>query len=144
MPVPPLTSGASQVPHGRMSPHPSDMKPHSAPSPRHVLGVHTPTPQRLGTPPPPHVSPTPVHSLPHVSTLPQSSRIMPHSAPCCSHVIAGVQPHFRGSPPPPHVDGGAHAPQLSWPSHPLSCTPHSAPRSSQLLGPHMQRNPAPS
>ena len=45
-----------------------------------------------------------------------------------------MQPHFLGLPPPPHVSGAVHEPQLITLLQPSGCVPHSAPMSAQVSG----------
>jgi len=75
-----------------------------------VFGVHPHTP---GVPPPPHVTPVPLHGVPNPQSAmlrvpPQLSVVLngPQFLPASLHNTAsvfGVQPHTPGVPPPPHV-----------------------------------------
>jgi hypothetical protein len=52
-----------------------------------------------------------------VTMLPQPSLAVPHWMPWAAHdlgaqVPASGAPHWPGTPPPPHVCGGVHVPQL--------------------------------
>ena len=60
----------------------------------------------------------------------------PQFFPCAAHVV-GVQPHTFGVPPPPHVCGDVHVPQLSVPPQPLLTDPQFLPISAQLFGTQM-------
>jgi hypothetical protein len=48
--------------------------------------------------------------------------------------VLGEHPHFFESPPPPHVIGAGHCPQRIVPPQPSGALPHSAPRSSHVMG----------
>src|SRR5580658_4296570 len=94
-----------------------------------VLGMQLPPsmyPHWLGTPPPPHVCGG-VHG-PQSSMLPQPSPAGPQPMFCCAQVCGvqeppSVKPHWSGTPPPPHVCGGVHGPQLSMLPQPSPAGP---------------------
>jgi hypothetical protein len=87
MPPPPQVWPATlQVPHEMVLPQPSAKAPQFKPAGHCVRGTQPPStrfepalPQRLGVPPPPHVSPATVQ-VPHEATLPQPSPIDPQFA----------------------------------------------------------------
>ena len=54
--------------------------------------------------------------------LPQPSGIIPQFLFCAAHVV-GVHPHTFAVPPPPHVCGIAHVPQLSVMVQPSEIVP---------------------
>jgi hypothetical protein len=107
--------------------HPSDVHPHVNASCAQVLGVHDPSPHRLG-PPPPHVLPT--GHAPHSATPSHPFGRLPQLAPSSAQ-LRGRQPHRLGSPPPPQVVGTGQPPQSSTSAQPSDTSPHDAPTSAQ-------------
>jgi hypothetical protein len=96
--------------------------PHDAPRRlQNAQSGSTAQPHTFGLPPPPQVSPVPLHEpqLATVRDLPQLSTAVfaPHTAPVRAHSCAsdsGVHPHTLSLPPPPQVTPGPlHVPQLS-------------------------------
>jgi hypothetical protein len=78
--------------------------------------------------------------------LPHPSPAGPHMRFCCAHV-SGMQPelppHWPETPPPPHVWGGVHVPQLvMMPPHPSLAGPHMT-LDGQGWGVHMPDGGAP-
>lgn len=105
-------------------PHLSPMFPHSAPSALQLVGMHA-SPHLFG-PLPPHTPPF-AHD-PQLMAPPQPSLTQPQLMPlvqaCCS--VFGVHvgcPQMFGAPPPPHVSGDVHDPQLSVPPQPSATRP---------------------
>jgi hypothetical protein len=112
--------------------HPSDAHPHVNASCAQVLGVHDPSPHRLG-PPPPHVLPT--GHAPHSATPSHPSGRLPQLAPSSAQ-LRGRQPHRLGSPPPPQVLGTGQPPQSSTSAQPSDASPQDAPTSAQDIATH--------
>src|SRR6185436_6983797 len=71
---------------------------------------------------------------------PQPSAIGPQSLPALAHVVGtqpAVPPHTLGVPPPPHVWGAVHAPQLAMrPPQPSAAGPQVAPSAAHVVGTH--------
>ena len=128
-------SAALQPPQFKTPPHGSGTVPHCTPIESQVLDLQ---PQRIGLPPPPHVSGS--VQLPHVSVPEQPSLTVPHSAPSSAHVfgVQGVEPHLPGPAPPHNVPVG-HAGQVISCPQPFCATPHSMPSSAHVFGwqPHL-------
>jgi hypothetical protein len=95
----------------------------------HVVGAQEPAsgaPHWPGTPPPPHA--WPLGHEPQLTRLPQPSPVGPQLMFCCPHVMgvqeeASGEPHWLGTPPPPHIAGGAQEPQSSWLPQPSPAGP---------------------
>jgi hypothetical protein len=114
-------------------PHPSATEPHALPTP--------PDPQPLGTHVGWHVPLlVALHVSPevqaHESVPPQPSGIVPQVSPVlpAGHALT-VQPHWLAVPPPPHVCGEAHVPQLTVPPCPSEIVPQFAFAARQRAGP---------
>src|SRR6185436_8199441 len=81
---------------------------------------------------------------PQASVPPQPSSLVPQFLPTEAHVFA-MQPHTFGVPPPPHVWGNVHAPQLMLLPQPVSTlVSHLPPQvfCTQLLPPQTLARPA--
>jgi len=73
--------------------------------------------------------------LPHASVPPQPSDTEPQLSPSAAHVV-GVQPHWFGTPEPPHICPDGHAPQLRVPPQPSGAEPHVSPRPAHVFAVH--------
>jgi hypothetical protein len=94
-------------------PHPSEMEPHLLPTPPEPqlsgtqAGWHVPLLVALQVSPLVHVQPrVPPHPL---GIVPQLSPVFPAGQ------VLMVHPHWFAVPPPPHVCGAVHVPQLTDP-----------------------------
>jgi hypothetical protein len=124
VPPPPHVCGGVQVPHWIRFPQPSPAGPQEMFCCAQDSGTQLDfPPQTPDTPPPPHVCGG--VQLPQlVITMPQPSPVGPQERPWAMQVegmqppplppaSAGTPPHCPGTPPPPHVCGGVHVPQLA-------------------------------
>ena len=117
-----------------------------------VFGEHPHTP---GVPPPPHVTPVPLHGVPKpqsetVRAPPQLSVVSncPQFLPASLHStssVFGVHPHWLGTPPPAHVCGAVHVPHDIVPPQPSGNTPQFLPPGQLVAGvhPHLLAVPPP-
>ncbi len=86
---------ASQVSVHATTEQPSSIMPHSAPSSSQVVvGVHSPSPQTFGVPPPPQVSGS--VQVPQSIIVPQPSSIMPQLALSAAQVVGTHSPMSTG------------------------------------------------
>jgi hypothetical protein len=73
--------------------------------------------------------------VPHEISCPQLFTCVPHTCPALLHARPlSVQPHWSGTPPPPHVSGDVHVPQLSVPPQPSEKSPQFAPSAWHVVG----------
>jgi hypothetical protein len=116
VPPPPQLSGGVQLPQSTSPPHPFPVLPHVMVGGQ-ACGTHafaSPSPQVLGTPPPPHV--VPAAHVPHDAIVP------PHPSPVGPQVTLGghgcfLQP-VEQVPAMQVVVGSVQVPQLIEPPHP--------------------------
>jgi hypothetical protein len=82
--------------------------------------------------------------VPQPIVIPQPFEIVPQFLPCAAHVV-GVQPHTFAVPPPPHVLGNVHEPQLGVPPQPSEIVPQFLPCAAHVVGvqPHTFAVPPP-
>ncbi len=96
-PAPPHTSAPTHVPQRIRAPHPSETRPHVAPTSAQVRGVHGRSPHWNGVPlPPPQTCPA-GHVPQSVWTSPQPSPIGPQVAPTEAHVTFPHETAASGS-----------------------------------------------
>jgi hypothetical protein len=85
--------------------------------------------------------------VPQLCATPQLSLADPQLYPNVVHGSGslGVHPHLYAVPPPPHVCGAVHGPQLNVPPHPSGGLPHVAPTAAQVVvvQPHTLGTPPP-
>ena len=117
-----------------------------------VFGVHPHTPV---VPPPPQVTPVPLHGVPKPQSAmlrvpPQLSVVLnrPQFLPASLHntrSVFGVQPHTLGTPAPAQVCGGVHVPHETVPPQPSGATPQFLPPVQVVAGvqPHLLAVPPP-
>src|ERR1700685_2361058 len=72
-------------------------------------------------------------------TFPQPSPDGPHARFSSAHVSGwhappSGSPHWPRTPPPPHVSGLTHVPQLIWLPHPSPAMPHDNPCAAHVNG----------
>jgi hypothetical protein len=74
------------------------------------------------------------HSFgPHITVPPQPSGTVSQSS-NAGQLVAGVQPHTLGVPPPPQVWGALHVPQLRVPPQPSGTVPQLSPAGQLAAG----------
>jgi hypothetical protein len=83
----------------------------------------------------------PVGQAPHTKVPPQPLLTLSHRP---LHDVTGVHPHTLGVPPPPHVSGDVHVPQLRFVPQPFDSEPQLSPTFAQVVvGLHPQTFGAP-
>jgi hypothetical protein len=138
LPPPPHVCGAVQLPPQlTVPPQPSGRVPQFFPPAQRVAAVpawqHT-----FGMSPcagmPPQVSGAVHGAPPQLMTVPQLLVSVPQFSPAGHVVKFGVQPHWLGVPPPPHVFGAVQRPHRTTPPQPSPTKPQLSP-AGQVMAP---------